>query len=73
VVVAGAVREHDVRGLLSLTDAEFALATYVATHDAVDGARGVVEGALAADRRASTAKRDALDAAMPDGDPQEPL
>lgn len=64
----GRVSRADARGLLSLTEAEFALAAYVATHDALEGARDVVEGALAADRTASVAKRDALDAAMPDGE-----
>ncbi|WP_323674376.1 hypothetical protein [Halorubellus sp. PRR65] len=66
--LAGRVSRADARGLLSLSDAEFALATYVATHDAIDGARDVVEGALAAERTASVEKRDALDATMPDGE-----
>ena len=67
--LAGRASRADARGLLSVSDAEFALATYVATHDPIEGARDVVEGALAADRTASVAKRDALDAAMPDGEP----
>lgn len=66
--LAGRVSRADARGLLSVGDAEFALATYVATHDPVEGARGVVEGALATERTASVAKRDALDATMPDGE-----
>jgi hypothetical protein len=67
--LAGRMSRADARGLLSVSDAEFALATYVATHDAIEGARDVVEGALAAERTASVAKRDALDAAIPDGEP----
>lgn len=64
----GRLSRADARGLLTTSDAEFALATYVATHDAIEGVRGVVEGALEAEHRASTEKRDALDATMPDAD-----
>jgi len=66
--LSGRVSRADARGLVGVTDAEFALATYLATHDPIDGARGVVEGALENERTASVAKRDALDATMPDAD-----
>jgi len=61
----GRVSRADARALLSLSDVEFALATYVATHDHIDGARGVVEGAL--DDESSVAA-DGLDGATPDAD-----
>jgi hypothetical protein len=66
--LAGRVSRADARGLLAVSDAEFALATYLATHDPIDGARGVVEGALATEQAASVEKRDALAATMPDAD-----
>jgi hypothetical protein len=62
----GAISRHDARGLLDVTDAEFALATYLATHDPIDGARSVVEGALETEDNATVAKHDALDATLPD-------
>jgi hypothetical protein len=64
----GRVSRADARGLVSVSDAEFALATYVATHDPIDGVRAIVDGALSEHGSASVAKRDALGAAMPDGD-----
>jgi hypothetical protein len=66
--LAGRVSRADARGLLSIPDAEFALATYVATHDPIDGARAIVEGALENEQRASAAKRDAFAETMPDAD-----
>jgi len=61
----GRLSRADARALLSLSDVEFALATYVATHDPIDGARGVVEGALDGE---SSVAADGLDGATPDAD-----
>lgn len=66
--LAGRVSRVDARALVDVSDAEFALATYVATHDPIAGARGVVEGALEDGTEASVAKRDALAATMSDAD-----
>ena len=59
--LAGRASRADARGLLSLSDAEFALATYVATHDPVDGA-------LEDERTATVEKRDALAETMSSAD-----
>ena len=66
--LAGRASRADARGLLSLSDAEFALATYVATHDPVEGVRGVVDGALEDERTATVEKRDALAETMSSAD-----
>lgn len=63
----GRVSRADARGLLSVTDGEFAFATYLATHDPIADARGVVDDALANGSNASVEKRDALAATLPDG------
>jgi DNA-binding MurR/RpiR family transcriptional regulator len=54
---------------LALTDAserEFALAAYVATHDRLSGAAEAVESTLSPGEDAMVAKRDALDATLPE-------
>lgn len=52
--------------LTGASDREFALATFVATHDPLEGATEAVESALSSTDDAMVAKRDALEAAMPD-------
>lgn len=50
----------DALALTGATDAEFALAAYVETHDPIDGARELVESALSPRGDAMVEKRDAL-------------
>jgi len=47
-------------------ETEFALATFIETHDPLDGAAEVLEGALALDGDAAVEKRDALAETMSD-------
>lgn len=63
----GRVSRADARGLLSISEGEFALASYLATHDPIPGASGIVDDALANRSDASVEKRDALAATMPEG------
>lgn len=64
--LAGAVTREDARALLGISDGAFALAAYIATHDPIQGARAVVDGALSPDATASVEKRDALAETMSD-------
>jgi len=52
--------------LAGVTDAEFALAVYVETHDPLAGAREAVEGTLTSDGDGAVDKRDALAGTMSD-------
>ena len=52
--------------LTGASETEFALATYVETHDPIPGADEVVEGAFALDGDAAVRKRDALAETMSD-------
>lgn len=56
----------EARALVDATDAEFALAAYVAIHDPIDGAVDVVEGNLYDAGEAAVAKRDRLAETMSD-------
>ncbi len=56
----------DALALTGASEPEFALATYVETHDPLDGARERVEGALSPRGDAMVEKRDALEETMSD-------
>lgn len=56
----------EARSLTGADEAEFALATFVETHEPLDGAAVVVESALAPGGDAAVAKRDALAGTMSD-------
>jgi hypothetical protein len=56
----------DALELTGASEREFALATYVATHDPIPGGAAAVESALSDPSDAMVAKRDALAATMPD-------
>jgi len=58
----------DALALSGASEIEFALATYIATHDPLDGASGVVESALAPRGDAMVEKRDRLADALGGGD-----
>lgn len=62
------VSRTDALELTGASDREFALAAYVATHDPLPDAREAVESALSSAGDAMVAKRDALGAAIPEGD-----
>ncbi|NEU58410.1 hypothetical protein [Halorussus sp. MSC15.2] len=54
----------EARELSGANETEFALATFVETHDPIPGASDLVEGAFARDGDAAVAKRDALAGTM---------
>jgi hypothetical protein len=58
--LAADLSRSDALALTGASEREFALATYVETHDAIDGACELVEGALSPDCDAMVEKRDAL-------------
>jgi hypothetical protein len=62
------VTRADALDLTGASEREFALAAFVATHDAIEGAAEAVDGALSTSRDAMVAKRDALAATLPDPD-----
>lgn len=62
----GEVSRSDAVELTGASDAEFALAAFVETHDPLEGARGVVERVREHEGDAMVAKRDALADAMAD-------
>ena len=62
------ISRTDALELTGASEREFALAAYVATHDSLPDAREAVESALSATGDAMVEKRDALAAAMPEGD-----
>ncbi|MFB6271076.1 MAG: hypothetical protein ABEH83_14115 [Halobacterium sp.] len=64
--LAGDLSRADAVELTGASDREFALASFVATHDALDGAAEAVDGALSTSRDAMVEKRDALAATLPD-------
>jgi len=64
--LAGDLSRTDARTLTGVGEAEFALATFVGTHDPIPQAREAVEGVLTTARDATVAKRDALDGTMSD-------
>jgi len=65
--LAGELTRATALALSGADDAEFALASYVETHDPIDDAREAVESALAPDGDAMVEKRDRLADAMTDG------
>jgi hypothetical protein len=66
--LAGDLSRTDARALTGVGEAEFALATFVGTHDPIPEAREAVEGVLTSPRDATVAKRDALAGTMSDAD-----
>ncbi|MFB6185143.1 MAG: hypothetical protein ABEI96_11355 [Haloarculaceae archaeon] len=66
--LAGECSRADAVALTGATDAEFALAAFVETHDPVPEAREAVEGVLTTSADATVAKRDALGETMSDVD-----
>lgn len=56
----GEIGRTDAKALSGASDAAFALATYVATHDPLPGAHERIATALQSDANASVEKRDAL-------------
>jgi hypothetical protein len=62
------VSRTDAVELTGASDREFALAAYVATHDPLPDAREAVESALSTADDAMVEKRNALGAAIPEGD-----
>ena len=62
----GEIGRTDARALADASEAEFALATYIETHEPLSGAREGVATALGSDTDASVAKRDALADTMSD-------
>ena len=64
--LGGELPRADALALTDATPTEFALATYVETHDAVPALEEAVEGTLAPETNATVAKRDALGETMTD-------
>jgi hypothetical protein len=64
--LAGELSRADALALTDATPTEFALATYIETHDAVPALEEAVEGSLAPETNAAVAKRDALGETMTD-------
>jgi hypothetical protein len=62
--LSGDLSRADALELTGATEAEFALAAYVATHDSIPELEEAVEGALSPTGNASVAKRDALSETM---------
>ena len=62
--LAGELTRTDAIGLTGATEREFALGTYVATHDPLPGAREAVEAALSPTESATVAKRAELGGAL---------
>jgi len=67
--LAGRLPRSEALALTAAPEAEFALATYLETHEPHPGLAAAVEGAVAPDRPATVDKRDALDGPVesPDG------
>ncbi|WP_049893694.1 DUF7858 family protein [Halogranum rubrum] len=64
--LAGELPRSDALALTDATQTEFALATYIETHDAVPALEEAVEGTLTPETNATVAKRDALGETMSD-------
>jgi hypothetical protein len=64
--IAGELSRSEALTLTRVSEAEFALAAYVETHDPIPGARAAVEGALTRGGDAAAAKRDSLEETMSD-------
>jgi hypothetical protein len=64
--LAADLSRSDARELSGANETEFALATFVETHDQLDGAVDAVEGALSPTGDAAVRKRDALGETMSD-------
>lgn len=62
--LAGELSRTDALALTDATEAAFALATYIETHDAVAELEEAVEGTLSPETNATVAKRDALGETM---------
>lgn len=62
--LAGDLPRSEALALTGADEAEFALATYVESHESVPELEAAVEGSLAPERNASVAKRDALGETM---------
>lgn len=64
--LAGELSRTDALALTDATPTEFALATYIETHDAISALVEAVEGTLSPSTNATVAKRDALGETMSD-------
>jgi hypothetical protein len=64
--LAGELPRADALALTDATASEFALATYIETHDPIPALTDAVEGTLAPETNATVAKRDALGETMTD-------
>lgn len=64
--LAAEVTRADALDLTGASEREFAFAAFVATHDPIEGAAAVVDGALSTSRDAMVEKRDALAATLPE-------
>ena len=62
--LAGDLPRSEAKALTGADEAEFALATYVETHDPIPDLAEAAEGALEPDERPAVAKRDALEDTM---------
>jgi hypothetical protein len=66
--LSGHLSRTEALDLTGVSEQEFALATYVETHDPIPGAREAVEGTLSTSDAATVEKRDALAGTMTDAD-----